>query len=154
MAWWDQIGKGIRVERAISPLPQTKTESLFTVSGGKVLLTQIEGEVTTNIEAAANATKLLHTPAVGTAIDICATLDIGTLAFLKGDIMSITGVFANPMGPAASGGAAQGISNPVVLKAGNLGINCAASKTGNIKWTMHYVPLDDGATVVAAPAFP
>ena len=151
MAWWNELSP-VKVVRAISPLPQTKTETLFIVAGGRVRVVSIVGQITTAIEAAANAAKLLHTPTEGSAIDLCATIDIN--AYAKGDLLSITGVFANTLMPATKGGAAPGMLAPVTLKAGNLGMNCAASKTGNIQWEVEYFPLDAGATLAAGPTFP
>ncbi len=112
----------------------------------------IVGQITTAIEAAANAAKLLHTPTEGSTIDLCATTDIN--AFAKGDLLSITGVYATALMPATKGGAAPGMLAPITLKAGALGMNCAASKTGNIQWIAEYVPMDVGATLVAGPTFP
>ena len=151
MAWFDKVSP-VKVTRAISPLPQTKTETLFTVAGGKVKLTSLVGQITTAISADANAAKILHTPTEGSVIDLCATIDIN--AYAKGDVLSVTGIFADTLMPATKGGAAPGMTKPIILKAGALGMNCAASKTGNIQWIAEYIPLDDGATLVAGPTFP
>jgi hypothetical protein len=36
------------------------------------------------------------------------------------------------------------------LAIGTLNLSCAASSTGSIKWSVWYVPVDDGATMTAA----
>jgi hypothetical protein len=110
-------------------------------------MTGIMGEVTTAIGGADN-TKLTAYPTVATAgtTDLCANLDIDTCDV--GDILSITGTPADAM-LAAHVGCAR-IDKPVVLPIGTLNLACAASRTGNIKWTMFYVPIDDGAYVYAS----
>jgi len=45
------IGVGLRVDRATAALPATTSDVLFTVSGGRVIVDLILGEVTTVIEA-------------------------------------------------------------------------------------------------------
>jgi hypothetical protein len=51
-------------------------EDLFTVTGGRVLVTQIIGEVTTIIESKTVNFKLASDPTVGTTNDMCANLDL------------------------------------------------------------------------------
>jgi hypothetical protein len=38
----------------------------------------------------------------------------------------------------------------MVVAAGTIDLDCAASNTGSVKWSIWYVPLDDGAYVEAA----
>lgn len=138
---------GTKVERTAANLPASTTGNLFQVSGGRVLLTSIVGEVTTVIQAQANAIKLNHQSAVlgGSGTDICATVESNGLAV--GTQIGITGTF----GTAAAVGAAVPSPTPlgVVLVAGFLRLNAAATNTGQIRWTLTYVPLDDGASVAA-----
>lgn len=138
---------GFRVDRATAALPQTTNHALFNIVGGRVLMTAIIGEVTTAIGGADNA-KLTAYPTVTTAgdTDLCATVDINTCDV--GDVLSITGTPADAM-LVAHGGAAQ-IGKAVVLPIGTLNLDCDASRTGNIKWSLFYIPLDDGAYVEAS----
>lgn len=138
---------GIKVDRATAALPQTTTGALFTVSGGRVLVTGIVGEVTTVIQTQANNTKLVATPTTGTAVDICAVLDI--TADEVGCLYGITGVFSDAM-VGANAGATVLPQRPVVVAVGTIRLSCAASNTGSVKWSLTYIPLDDGAQVVAA----
>jgi len=150
-AWWDKIGGlGERADAPTAALPQTKAENLFTISGGRVLMTSIIGEVTTVIAAAANNLKLTATPTLGTPRDIAANLDIGTAPWQEGDVLGITGINTDAMIPATSAGSVEGMTVPVVLQEGTLDWECGASKTGNVKWTMRYIALDEGALVVAS----
>lgn len=145
-----QIGRllyGITVERDTAALPQTTAEALFTVSGGRVLLTSIVGEVTTVIQTQANNTKLTANPTTGTSVDICTVLNIS--ADEVGALYSITGTFADALAGGAAGAVAAP-AVPVVLPVGTLDLDCAASNTGAVKWVATYVPLDVGASLTAA----
>lgn len=135
---------GNTVSKATAALPQTTTATLFTITGGRVLLTSIVGEVTTVIQTQANNTKLVATPTTGTAVDICAVLDIS--AKEAGCLFGITGLFSDAM-VGANAGATVIPRNPVVLPIGTLKLNCAASNTGNVKWICTYIPLDVGAAL-------
>jgi hypothetical protein len=135
------------VSRATAALPQTTQAALFTVTGGRVLVTSIVGEVTTVIQTQANNTKLVANPTTGTDVDLCAVLSVS--ADEVGCLYGITGLFSDAM-VGANAGATVVPRNPVVVPAGSIDLNCAASNTGSVKWILTYVPLDDGASVAAA----
>lgn len=135
------------VERLTGNLPQSAAGALFTVVGGKVRLLHIVGEVTTVIETQANDTKLVCNPTVGADVDLCAVLDI--TADAVGTMYHVTGILANAM-VATTSGAFAAQAGEVIVAPGTIDLDCAASNTGQAKWTLQYIPLDDGATVVAA----
>ncbi len=135
---------GIRVDRAAANLPQTTQAALFTISGGRVMA-WILGEVTTVIQNQANNTKLVHNPSVGTDLDLCAVLNIAA-----DEVGTLYGITGTPADALLGAGQAVRLQDPVVLKPGTLDLNCAASNTGQVKWTVFYLPLDQGAAVVAA----
>lgn len=141
------INLGLRVDRATATLPQTVAAALFTIVGGRVAITGIVGEVTVIIETQANDTKLIGNPTTGTSVDLCAVLDI--TADEVGCLYGITGTPANALvGTNAGFGplpAAQ-----FVVNVGTIDLDCAASNTGSVKWSIWYIPLDDGAYVEAA----
>lgn len=141
------IALGRKVDRATAALPQTTAGTLFTVTGGRILLTSIVGEVTTIIQTQANATKLQSVPTTGTAVDLCATLDI--TADEVGCLYGITGTLATAM-VGANAGATVIPTVALVVPIGAIKLNCAASNTGSVKWSITYVPLDNAATVAAA----
>lgn len=138
---------GLAVERATAALPQTTQSALFTVTGGRVLVTSIVGEVTTVIQTQANNTKIVANPTTGTDVDLCAVLDIS--ADQVGCLYGITGTFATAM-VGANAGATVACATPIVVPVGTIDLSCAASSTGSVKWKITYVPLDDGAAVTAA----
>lgn len=138
---------GVRVERPTATLPATATGSLFTVTGGRIILTSFIGEVTTSIQAQANAIKLVATPTTGSVNDLSGTVESNGLA--AGGLLAITGLAADAM-VKSTGGGISNLRNPVVVAIGAIGLNTAATNTGSVKWVITYVPLDVGATVVAA----
>lgn len=152
MAWWDKLGLGQRVERGTALLPMAASLNIFTIVGGKVLMTSLVGEITAAIGAVLNQSKLLTTPTLGSPRDICADLD--TQSYAEGDLLGITGINTDAMIPPATDGCIEGMTIPVILKAGVLTLECDGNTVvGKVKWTLHYIPIDDGAYVeiVAIP---
>lgn len=149
------LSQWIKVSRAGLALPQTATQQLFRVYGGRVLVQALIGEVTTVIEGTdpvlkVSVSSLTDAGALqGTAYDIASTLDIssdevGTLYGVEGDGTAIT-----------SGGQVSAslelTAREWIMKQGQIYITTGASKTGAIKWDLWYQPLDAGAYVVAVP---
>ncbi len=134
------------VERATAALPAGVAGALFTVTG-VIQILEIRGEVTTIIQTQANATKLVSNPTVGASVDLCATDDI--TADAVGTMYSITGTLANPM-IATTSGAFESQANPVTVAAGTIDLDCAATNTGSVKWTLVYRPVSSDGSVVAA----
>jgi len=134
------------VTRAAAALPATAAGALFTVTG-KILVVDIIGEVTTIIQTQANNTKLVANPTVGADVDMCAVLDISADAV--GSTYQITGTLANAMVNTPGGcGVAQ--AGRLVVHGGTIDLDCAATNTGAIKWTLHWIPIEEDANVVAA----
>lgn len=140
-----QILLGQQTLKAAAALPATTTGTLFTVSGGRVVVTSIVGLVATNIQAQANAVKLVATPTVGAVNDLCATVDINGLA--AGGLVTITGL-AGDVAVKSTGGGISSLRNNVVVATGTIGLNTAATNTGTMSWSVTWFPLDDGATLV------
>jgi hypothetical protein len=138
---------GMRVDRATATLPQTTAGAIFTVAGGAVAITAILGEVTTIIQNQANNTKLTANPTTGTSVDICTVLDIA-----NDEVGSFYSVSTFVTGALVGGtaGAALLPDAPVAVNIGTIDLDCAASNTGAIKWSIWYIPLEDGAYISAA----
>jgi hypothetical protein len=136
---------GLRVEKSTGTLAAT-TIPLFTVAGGKVIVTSIVGEVTTAITVA-NSYKLQHNPTTGTTKDLVAATDIGTTDTPAGNLLGFQGLTGDSIltGP----GAVPTLKQPVVLTAGVIE-SVSAGTDGVILWVVTYVPLDDGASIAAA----
>lgn len=138
---------GLKVERATAVLPATAYGALFTVTGGRILVTGLIGEFTVAGSATATNLKVTATPTTGTAVDIAANVAVASKEI--GTLVGITGLFSDAA-VAANAGAGVMPRNPVVVPIGTLGVTTSATNTGSIKWTLTYVALDDAATVVAA----
>lgn len=140
-----KIKLGQRVDRATANI-LTGTD-LFTVAGGRVLVTQIVGEVTTIMETKTINFKLASDPTVGTTNDMCANLDL--TAAEQGTLLTISGTAADAL-RAGKSGSVVGQNSPIVVAVGAIEATVGATHTGSIKWSLWYVPLDDGAYVEAA----
>ena len=136
---------GLKVDRATDNI--TTGEELFTISGGNVLVTYIIGEVTTVIETKTVNFKLVADPTVGTSTDMCGNLDLS--ADEVGTLYTISGAAATAMQRGESG-SVIGQLYPVAVAPGAIEATVGATHTGSIKWTLFYIPLEDGAYVTAA----
>lgn len=138
---------GVRVDRATQTIPQTAQAALFTVSGGRVMVTSIVGEVTTVIGGTATTLALVGNPTVGTDVTFATATaitskEVGSLIGLAGTVGTALNVQSAGAGALPSAG--------VVVPVGTIDWLTSASTTGAIKWSITYVPLDAGATIVAA----
>jgi hypothetical protein len=140
---------GVPAERASDILPQAGSYPLFNVVNGRVAITQIIGEVTVEIEDLATETKLQFTPTDGTTVDLCTELDIA--ADEVGTLYGITGNPTQAMRESAS------VLNPqdsdIIVGEGTIDLNCAEESTGEIKWTIYYIAMDEGAYIETAGAY-
>lgn len=137
---------GVRIDKAAANLPQTTAAALFNVTG-KCQITSIVGEVGTAIQNQANNTKLTANPTTGTSVDICAVLSIADDE--AGTLYSITGTLSDALAGTAAGAVAAQVKG-VIVNTGTLDLDCAASNTGTIAWSVFYVPLEVGAVIEAA----
>jgi hypothetical protein len=148
-AWTRRINQ--IVERATAALPQTADAALFRITGGKIRVLGIYGEVTTVIQTQADNTKIKFNPlGTGSDVDLCAVLDISADAV--GTLYSITGTVATAMKSTTLWVVlpADDIAAPgLVLSPGDIELDCAASNTGSVKWTLVYENIDVGANVAA-----
>lgn len=134
------------VTRATGVLAQTADLSIFTITG-RVKILQVIGIVTTVVQTQANNTLLKINPTVGADVDLCAALDISADAV--GSSFTITGTLANALINTVSG-VVPSQASPVIVEAGVIELECAASNTGSVKWMIQYKPIDPGARIFAA----
>lgn len=146
------ITLGILVSKATGTVANGAT-SLFTIAGGRVLITSLVGRVTTAIGSTTSNCKLVYNPtAAGTSFDMCTAVDIASDAVEQ--TYYITGSVAST-GALLVGGAV-GQANPVfedgyLVQAGVIEQNLSADPVGGaITWSVTYVPYDVGASLVAA----
>lgn len=143
-----QLEYGLQVLKTAQALPQTATATLFTVTGGRVIVTSLIGTVSTAIQNQACTLALGTVPTVGTASSTgiatatsIINLEAGTHLYLPTAKGALT-VNAN------AGAAAQlPAGSAYVVSAGTISWTTSASNTGAISWALTYIPLDDGAAV-------
>lgn len=137
---------GERVTKSTGTLAAT-TISLFTVAGGQCLVTSLYGLVTTSITVA-NSYKLIMNPTDGDTQDLCAATDIGTTDTLAGSILQFG--LATTTAPPKLISVGYGTARlDVAVPIGDIQ-HTSAGTDGVITWCLTYVPLSDGATIVAA----
>lgn len=135
------IELGTQVTKATGTLTAA-TLPLFTVAGGIVAVTSLVGKVTTSITVA-NSYKVQMNPTAGDTADLCAATDIGTTDTLAGDVLGFDGT------PTSSIVKYAGLHRPLFLPVGQIE-HVSAGTDGAITWYLTYIPIDSGATVVAA----
>jgi hypothetical protein len=143
------LAMGLAVSRATNTLPQTATGNIFVVSGGRVIVRALVGEVTTVFGATVTSLSIGSTPTVGSASNTA----LGTLTAVTS--LAVGGkIYANPGGATVvdtngSGGLVM-VQQGFLVPIGNVTITTNASDTGSAKWDILYVPLDPAAVVTAA----
>lgn len=130
------------ISKATGTLAAT-TVPLFTIAGGRAVITSLIGVVTTSITVA-NSYKLQNNPTAGDTSDIVAATDIGTTDTVAGTVLGFDGAPASSIVKGAGG-----LSRWLYLPAGQIE-SVSAGTDGNITWYLTWFPYDDGATVVAA----
>lgn len=127
------------------------TRTIFTVTGGEVLITALWGKVTTAITVA-DTVKLQSNPTTGDTADLSTATDIGTTDTAAGTTL---GFLIDPDDTAATapdivkggGHVLQGLIIPI----GDIEqVTTGTNPDGAITWYCTWVPLTDGATLVAA----
>ena len=135
-----KIALGLKVDNAIDAVGAGAND-IFEVVGGRVLMVDFIGEVTTNIQAAQTVSRLrIETTALSNTLDITGDT-VGTL-------YGITGTVANAMYDTAGYRIAQ--AGALILDEGTVNFhNNNDARTGAIAFSLIYVPIDDGAYVTA-----
>jgi len=139
---------GLLVSRATSNLPATAALNIFTVTGGRILVVSLVGEVTTIIQAQACTVKVTSTPTAGTAVDLSA-VSASISGLEVGGKLTLPAAAATALVTGNAGGVI-GRQAAWVIPPGSLSYTTSATNTGQIKWDLVYVPLDNAASVAAA----
>jgi hypothetical protein len=137
---------GVKVSKVYTPLV-VETKTLFTVAGGLCAITSLVGLVTTDITVAGTV-KLQANPTIGVAGDLCAATDLGTTDTPAGDLLSFQGLKGDSI--VFGVGAVPTLKQPVIVNTGTIEQVTATGADGGIIWTLTYVPIDTGASIVAA----
>ena len=138
---------GHKLERPTADLPQTEALPTFNIHVGVVKMTLIIGRITTILGAVGDMS-LEENPATGTTEVIAAAETVSTYA--QDDLIGISGVPTDTVLPALTGGIPGMTTQGVYLRPGTLDVRLTASSTGQIQWTVFYVPIDSGAYMSVA----
>lgn len=142
---------GKKVSRTAADVFDGTQTPLFTISGGRVCIKCLMGEVSVAaIDAGASNTSFVTNPTVGTDAAMCTVLDIN--ADENGTIYAVTG---NPSVAlqGGSGGGASCMDRCFIVPEGTIDLLSVADVgTGGAlgAFDIWYVPIDTGATIVAA----
>ena len=140
------VNVGLTVLRPTAALPASTTAAIFNIVGGRVLVRQLLGRVTTVVQTQATTYKLQSNPTVaGSSVDLCATADLS--AAPVGQLLGVVGVFATAL---QQGLAIVSQTTPFIVQAGTIDAVTVATSTGSIEWLIVYSPLDLAARVTAA----
>jgi hypothetical protein len=153
---------GLLVSGASKTIPQTTTQTVFNVSGGRILLTSLLGIVSvTPIGGAATTLSVGVTPTGGAS----APTALATATAITSSPVGTTVLVPPAAGALVVGGAsgvlASGLSGAFYLgqisqgglalvSAGVITVTTNASTTGAITWSITYMPYDQAAVVTAA----
>ncbi len=143
-----RIMLGPQVSRAAALLPATAYGALFSIIGGKVLVTSLIGEVIEATPATANSVKFTGVPTVGTAVDWSTTASLASKEV--GSIIILPMSSSSALSVTNAGGGAR--SSPAqVGQIGTMGLTTTGTAaTGTVRWLLTYVPIDNGAYIAVA----
>lgn len=160
MAWWNELGLGTRVDKSAVTVPagaSTVDDDLFIITGGRILLTSIIGRVTVIIAVVTTMTislRLLPTTGAAVTTALCIGLDCNT------DNVDTIYTIPGGVGAALVDDARAGVAiasfdttNKQILQPGAIemrSVNVGGTGSGAVRWTLHYIPIDDAALVVSA----
>lgn len=143
---------GLRVDRAAAVIAAAQT--LFTVSGGNILLTGFYGEITVVIDGA-NQLTLNYDADISAGGEAYADTVLGSQSanintYVAGRMLYLPAEAGALTVTAAGGACPIDIAPLQVLVPGHFDLtSTGTTTTGKIRWSMWYIPLADGVKVVA-----
>lgn len=140
------VDQWIRVSRPSDTTPQTATETLFEVEGGRILMKALVGEVTVVQGATASNLSIVIDSDAGAADDLASAVAtandaVGIMYTVEGDGTALL--------KAGIGWGQACLGLGVVIAPGAIRLTASGSNTGEIKWDLYFLPLDEAAYVTA-----
>lgn len=145
-----QLGTKVAGQKQDITTNGAKTYSIFTVAGGSVLLTALWGEVTTSLTVA-DGVNMQLVPTAGNTMTIVTSTDLGTTDTVTGSVIGLT------RGTTAASAFLIGGTALLecTLTTGSVkSVVTGTGPDGVVNWFCCYVPLTDGATIVASTVAP
>lgn len=143
-AFRNAILGGAPVSKASGASPTTVTS--FTVAGGEVLITGLWLKVTTAITTDGGTLSVTNVPTTGDTITLVTATDLGTTDTAVGTVVGLD------RGTTAASKFLRGGRTDLnaVVTTGTVVLNGASSVNGAVTLYVTWIPLTDGATLVAA----
>lgn len=142
-----QLRYGLTETRNAAVVPQTGTQAIFNITGGRVVITSIVGVVTGAGSATVTNLKFRVAPSVGAAQDLSANGLVTSAAV--GTFITATGVAADAT--VVNSAIGSMVRQGIVLPAGAIQIVTDANNaTLAVQWTVTWMGLDDAAVLAAA----
>jgi hypothetical protein len=140
------LNLGQRAEKASGAITGDPTISLFTVTGGEVLITSLYLKVTTAIAAAGGTLALQTNPTTGDTVTVVAATDLGTTDSAAGTLIGV--VDESTTTPDFRKGGRALTNLPVTT--GTVELVGGSSVDGAVTAVCTWVPLTNGAALVAS----
>lgn len=152
---------GTYVAGAAKALPATATAGIFTISGGRAIITHLSGIVATTIQNQACTLSLGFTPSGGANVPTAlatatSIINLASGSFVAapqnqaGLVVAGTGIgILSPGNGATSVCSLPGDGGIAIAGVGTVTITTSATNTGTIQWSLCYVPLDPSAVIAA-----
>jgi hypothetical protein len=143
------INLGMRVNRDTAVIANGQN-ALFTVTGGRVAVIGLIGEVTSAMDATATTLQIVTNPTVGSDTVLCiASASIANA--VAGQKYTLPAAVGSALVTSTNQGAASlALHAPWIVSAGTIDLVASAANAGLAKWSIFYVPVDDGAYITAA----
>lgn len=142
---------GTKVDRTAATVPATTTANIFTVTGGRILVTSLVGTVTTVMSGTATTLSVGLVPTTGTAAAAGLAAAVAVTSKEVGTQVTLPATLAGNLFVGTNAGAgSQPPASGVMVPAGAISITTSATNTGAMSWSITYIAYDDGASVAAA----
>lgn len=137
---------GTKASKASGAISGDPTITAFTVTGGDVLITALWLNVTTTIAAAGGTLAVAGNPTTGDTQTIVTATDLGTTDTAAGSVVGLT------RGTTAASAFLRGgtVDLGAVVTTGTIELIGASSVDGAVTLNVCWVPLTNGAVLVAA----
>lgn len=141
-----QISLGLGPVSKASGTLSAATFPLFTVAGGEVMITSLYLKVTTSITTDGGTLAVNNVPTSGGTNVLVSATDLGTTDTTAGTVVGLAKTTATV--PAFKAGGVVDLN--AVVTTGAVNLVGAASVNGAVTVYVTWIPLTDGATLVAA----
>jgi hypothetical protein len=141
---------GIRADSAAAKMTAAAVTK-FTISGGNVVMLGFYGEVVVDIAATACTVIIDATPTVGTTTHLAVVAGATDIQSFPAGVMCWLPAMAGILTWGADSYALQEVAPTYVIRPGVItATGSGAPATGTVRWSMFWLPIDDGAYVTGS----